>query len=607
MPDDPADQQPPPQGAPGRPVGAHYRAFETLGSGAMGEVRRGESDTGEAVAIKLLHPAHTSRPGLVARFVNERSVLLDVSAPNVVRVRDLVVDGPTLAIVMDLVPGGDLRRRLVDGGPLPPLEAATFAVGVLRGLQAVHERGVVHRDLKPENVLLARAGDQVVPKIVDFGVSKLTAESSTGQTSIIGSPAYMAPEMLDQEPTPRSDLYAVGVMLYELLCGVTPFVTANPLAMMRQHAETQPGRPPQMPQALWDLVAQLLSKDPAARPESAGQVADRLVAVLPSLVGLPAATRLTSPPVAEPVGETLLRTGAGLRPPAGVVDPPAPRRRRTALMAAGALLVLSLIGGGTALALAGGNGSSGGGSSTAGEQSSEPTPSTSPDESPSPDPTPSDSGSPTPTPTPAPVDGVVPALTGLALADAVSALADLGLRYDVRDVPGNGASDGTVVATAPASGQPAGDVVTLDIARSVVRTYLADVPAVVGDLRPDVVTISGTEYAHALTSDLSSYCGADPVQYEYDLGRQSSRLEGVVGLSDVSDAGRALRVEVFGDGRLLDTKPIGLGIPQKLDVDVTGVLRLAIRAITTECGSGAASALALGDPTLTSILRRPAD
>ena len=179
----------------GVPLGANYRLFDVLGRGAMGEVRRGRTATGDTVAVKLLRPELAGDPSMVARFLQERAILTALTHPNVVHVRDLVAEGSTLAIVMDLVAGTDLRTHLDAHGTLPAAEAAAVTVGVLRGLGAVHAAGVVHRDLKPENVLLDDDGQGwAVPRITDFGVSKLLAGSRrTRRTASSALPSTWPP------------------------------------------------------------------------------------------------------------------------------------------------------------------------------------------------------------------------------------------------------------------------------------------------------------------------------------------------------------------------------------------------------------------------------
>jgi len=273
-----------------QPLGSRYVLHELLGRGAMGQVFRGTvRGSGAPVAVKVLKPELVSDTQVVARFFQERSILTSVDHPNVTKVLDLVVEGDTLGIVMELVEGQDLRRYLRMRGTLPPGEAVRL-VGQLQGLAAVHAAGIVHRDVKPENVLVSTAGGQMVLKLTDFGVSRLSYGASlTKMTSLIGTPEYMAPELADHDTaTPAADLYSAGIVLYELLAGRTPFAGGHPIAVLRRQIEQPPPPIPGAPAELWAQIELLLAKDPRSRPASAVAALDRLVPLQHRLDRLPA-------------------------------------------------------------------------------------------------------------------------------------------------------------------------------------------------------------------------------------------------------------------------------------------------------------------------------
>jgi serine/threonine protein kinase len=185
------------------PLGSRYRIGAPIGRGGTGVVHAGTDDAGTPVAIKVLRHDLAADPEVVARFVRERTILLGVRDPHVVGVRDMVVEGDTLAIVMDLVPGHDLRRALA-AGPFPPAEAARVGAGVARGLAAVHAAGVVHRDVKPENVLLDTTAGGAAVRLTDFGISRVVTTAAT-QTALVGTPYYLAPELwAGERPAPRA-------------------------------------------------------------------------------------------------------------------------------------------------------------------------------------------------------------------------------------------------------------------------------------------------------------------------------------------------------------------------------------------------------------------
>ena len=283
----------------GRLVGSQYRIGGLIGRGGMGEVWRGMDASGAPVAVKVLLPRFSEDPEVVQRFVAERRLLTGVSDRHVVRVRDMVVEGSTLAIVMDLVEGGDLRGLLRERGTLSAAEACRVGAQVALGLAAIHARRIVHRDVKPENVLLDRSVDPPLALLTDFGVSKLVGDDpgASGVTALAGTPLYLAPELIGGgRPGPWSDLYSLGVMLYELVCGVTPFTGLVPAAVLHAQVSLLPGRPDGFDDRLWNLVWQLLGKDPERRPGDAGVVAGQLAGLAGLLEGQWRFVKLSAPP-----------------------------------------------------------------------------------------------------------------------------------------------------------------------------------------------------------------------------------------------------------------------------------------------------------------------
>ncbi|GAT79314.1 serine/threonine protein kinase [Streptomyces sp. F-3] len=275
-----------------RKIGSRYTAHQVLGRGSAGTVWLGEGPDGP-VAIKLLREDLASDQELVSRFVRERTALLGLEHPNVVSVRDLVVDGSNLALVMDLVRGTDLRTRLERERRLAPEAAVAIVADVADGLAAAHAAGVVHRDVKPENVLLDMEGPlgpggSHRALLTDFGVAKLIdTPKRTRATKIIGTPDYLAPEIVEGLP-PRAavDIYALATVLYELLAGFTPFGGGHPGAVLRRHVTETVAPLPGIPDELWQLLVQCLAKAPASRLR-ASELAARLRELLPMLAGMP--------------------------------------------------------------------------------------------------------------------------------------------------------------------------------------------------------------------------------------------------------------------------------------------------------------------------------
>ncbi|MFG2885389.1 serine/threonine-protein kinase [Streptomyces sp. NPDC048297] len=275
-----------------RKIGSRYTANQILGRGSAGTVWLGEGPDGP-VAIKLLREDLAADQELVGRFVQERTALLGLEHPHIVTVRDLVVDGNDLALVMDLVRGTDLRTRLERERRLAPEAAVAIVVDVADGLAAAHAAGVVHRDVKPENVLLDMQGPLgpggAHPALLtDFGVAKLIdSPRRTRATKIIGTPDYLAPEIVEGLP-PRAavDIYALATVLYELLAGFTPFGGGHPGAVLRRHVTETVVPLPGIPEELWQLLVQCLAKAPASRLR-ASELAARLREQQPLLAGMP--------------------------------------------------------------------------------------------------------------------------------------------------------------------------------------------------------------------------------------------------------------------------------------------------------------------------------
>ncbi|MFD6531539.1 serine/threonine-protein kinase [Streptomyces sp. NPDC060184] len=265
-----------------RPVGSKYLLEEPLGRGATGTVWRARQretagaeaavagQPGETVAIKVLKEELANDADVVMRFLRERSVLLRLTHENIVRTRDLVVEGDLLALVMDLIDGPDLHRYLRENGPLTPVAAALLTAQIADALAASHADGVVHRDLKPANVLLDERDGTMRPMLTDFGIARLADSPGLTRThEFVGTPAYVAPESAEGRPqTSAVDIYGAGILLYELVTGRPPFAGGTALEVLHRHLSEEPRRPSTVPEPLWTVIERCLSKDPDRRPSA---------------------------------------------------------------------------------------------------------------------------------------------------------------------------------------------------------------------------------------------------------------------------------------------------------------------------------------------------
>jgi serine/threonine-protein kinase len=290
---------------PGSILDGRYRLEQLIAHGGFGSVYRATHlETGCDIAIKVLQPSYATRSAIGARFVREGQLLQRLRHPNTVSIYDLGIAGDTMYIAMELLAGGTLHDRLTSG-PLGWIQAVAVAQGVCCALTEAHALGIVHRDLKPGNIHLEPwAGGELV-KVIDFGVAKVTRGSSihasirsgeeddlTHYGQVLGTPEYMAPEQLVAEGVDRrTDIYALGVVLYEMLTGQRPFdVGGNTALLLVQIAQYTPNRPSLIVRYAKGAIARELDRIVlrclAADPDDRFQSIEQLSAVLESLVEL---------------------------------------------------------------------------------------------------------------------------------------------------------------------------------------------------------------------------------------------------------------------------------------------------------------------------------
>ncbi|MFO0571609.1 MAG: protein kinase [Polyangiaceae bacterium] len=297
---------------PGDVMGGRYRLEERLASGGMGSVWRArhlelESD----VAVKFMSPELVGDPSGEKRFRREALLAARLRSPHIVQVFDYgTVEGQPY-LVMELLQGEDLASRIASSGPLPPARVVEIIEAVARALRTAHEAGLLHRDLKPANVFLERAGDDEVVKVLDFGIAKQIGvdHKSAGTTGagVVGSPAYMSPEQVwGEDLGPESDLWALGVLTYELLTGDSPFYHEVLAQTFDRIVKAKPPsvrtKIPNLPESLDSFFARALARSATDRFRSARELAEALreaLAAAPMANGAVTALRSSALPNLE--------------------------------------------------------------------------------------------------------------------------------------------------------------------------------------------------------------------------------------------------------------------------------------------------------------------
>jgi serine/threonine protein kinase len=298
-----------------------YEVLEHIGHGGMSEVYKGQhAQLDRMVAVKVLHPFLAGEEGFVTRFKREARIVATLRHPNIMQVYDFDYNEALdiYYMVMEYIDGPTLKTRMTEG-LLPQEEAVRIGIAIADALDYAHQRGMVHRDVKPANIMFMQDGQ---PVLTDFGIAKmLTLSGLTASGAMVGTPAYMAPEVgMGRQGTAVSDIYSLGVVLYQMLTGQLPFESDSPMGMVMQHINDTP--PPLarfvqlVPQGLEAVILKAMAKDPEERFGRAAEMAAALrqVVGLESYVGSPA----VSPP---PVTLT--------PPPVAITPPPASRRPST--------------------------------------------------------------------------------------------------------------------------------------------------------------------------------------------------------------------------------------------------------------------------------------
>ncbi|HSR09427.1 MAG TPA: serine/threonine-protein kinase, partial [Bryobacteraceae bacterium] len=337
-----------------------YEIVQVLGAGGMGQVYKVRNVLSDRIeAMKVLLPNLEGDPGLADRFLNEIKVQATLDHPNIAKLHTAMKLGNQLVMVMEFVDGTSLSQ-ILQRGPLPPSAAAGYSAQVLDALAYAHARGVIHRDIKPANLMLAADGHI---KLMDFGIARVQADKRLTQTgSTVGSLFYMSPEQIKgSDPDGRSDLYSLGITMYEMVTGRRPFGGDSDFQIMSAHLQQAPMAPieviPGIPSRLSDIILMAIEKEPAARFQTAEAFRAALGHAFPEAVS---PTRTLTPvpiPVAGPAASVMppplplsptapmTAASAPVAPAAApwVVPETAPRSRRGLYMALGSVVTLAVL------------------------------------------------------------------------------------------------------------------------------------------------------------------------------------------------------------------------------------------------------------------------
>ena len=285
-----------------------YRIIRKLGSGGMANVYLAEDEElGRRVAIKLLNDRYANDELFIERFRREAKSAAGLSHPNIVSIYDRGEAEGTYYIAMEVIEGRSLKELILTRGPLPITAALTFAREILDALRFAHRHGIIHRDIKPHNILI---GERL--KVTDFGIARAGTSQMTEAGSIMGTAQYLSPEQARGAPVAAaSDLYSVGIVLYEMLTGKVPFTGDSPIEIAMKHLNDPPKPPsrirPEIPEELDQVVLRALAKQPEQRYQTAEEFSEDLTRVE---AGLPVAPETAEAATAVITGATALQTGA---------------------------------------------------------------------------------------------------------------------------------------------------------------------------------------------------------------------------------------------------------------------------------------------------------
>lgn len=330
--------------ADSKTYGGRYEVIERVGLGGMAEVYRARDELlGREVAVKVLNDKLSGDKSFVERFRREAQAAANLSHPNIVSLYDYGSDAGANFIVMELIDGRGLEQIIAQEGPLLPERAAEMASDVARALERAHATGLVHRDIKPSNIMITSYGQT---KVTDFGIARAIGDGDQTMTQtgmVIGTASYLSPEQAQGNPVDaRSDVYALGCVLYEMLTGGPPFKGDTPLSIAYKHVREDAEKPsimnPDVPAALDAIVMKALAKNPDNRYQTAREMRDDLQRFVAGeqILATPLLAGTTSVAPAAASGTQVIRRDEEW------ADEPDPERRKAGIYVAVALLILGV-------------------------------------------------------------------------------------------------------------------------------------------------------------------------------------------------------------------------------------------------------------------------
>jgi eukaryotic-like serine/threonine-protein kinase len=310
------------------PLNQRYKLLSPLGTGGMAMVYKAQDlSLGRLVAVKILRETLTNDPDFLARFQQEARAAANLTHPNIVTVHDFGRDGERSYIVMEYIEGKDLKTLIKEGAPFTAERTLDIAIQMCAGIGYAHRAGLVHCDVKPQNILVTADGRV---KITDFGIARALASLHPGETTDVvwGSPQYYSPEQAAGEaPTPASDVYSIGIVMFEMLAGRLPFVASTQQALAMMHLRDEPPSlslfNPAVPDTLERIIHKVLAKEPSARYRTADHLGRILISYRQQGEELTHAQISATPPTPAPASRAGYETPT-VQPASPAILPEAP-------------------------------------------------------------------------------------------------------------------------------------------------------------------------------------------------------------------------------------------------------------------------------------------